>query len=134
MQLGNSLLELIVRKHNGLAVLVVDGLTWVLTLAAPLVLVDQLAQHVFINLIYWVFVIAVLILVVFLFFIIIHDFILLDFHLVVFTFVFIVVIAFNVHLLPFVDLVVGVVLMNIIHLLFRVHVGLQLARGHLWIA
>jgi hypothetical protein len=134
MQLGNSLLELIVRKHNGLAVLVVDGLTWVLTLAAPLVLVDQLAQHVFINLIHWVFVIAVLILVVFLLFIIIHDFILLDFHLVVFTFVVIVVIAFNVHLLPFVDLVVSVVLINIIHLLFRVHIGLQLARGHLWIA
>jgi hypothetical protein len=134
MQLGDSLLQFIVRKNNGLAVFVVDGLTWVLTSLTSLVLVDQLTQYILRNLIHRVFIITIFILVVVLSFIIIHDFILLNLHLVTFTLIVVVVFSFNVDLLPFVDLVVSVVLINIIHLLFRVHVGLEMSNGHLRIA
>jgi hypothetical protein len=134
MQLGDSLLQFIVRKNNGLAVFVVDGLTWVLTSLTSLVLVDQLTQYILRNLIHRVFIITIFILVVVLSFIIIHDFILLNLHLVTFTLIVVVVFSFNVDLLPFVDLVVSVVLINIIHLLFRVHVGLEMSNRHLRIA
>lgn len=46
VQLGDSLLQLVVGKNDGLAVLIVDGLAWVLTGLASLVLVDQLPQYI----------------------------------------------------------------------------------------
>jgi len=73
------------------------------------VLVDQLPEHSLVDLIHWVFVI-VLVLVFFLLLIIADDFIFLDLHLVVLSCCFAVVVAFYVHFLPFIDLVICVVL------------------------